>query len=159
MLRISKLTDYGVVLGTRLAQAPAAEIHAVSDLARETGIPEPTVRKVLKQLGRVGVVLSQRGARGGYRLARPAAAISVREIITALEGPIAVTECASDETQGACEYEGRCDVQGNWQRINAAVQGALDGISLADMAEATPDRLVTLGRPGGEERRRAETVQ
>ena len=145
MLRISKLTDYAVVLTTRLAQAPYSRVHAVTDLSRHTGIPEPTVRKVLKRLGRAGVVESERGSHGGYRLARPAAEQHVLDVIRALEGPIAVTECASEEASGACEYEGRCGVEGNWKRINAAIEDALRGISLADMARSTPSDLVPLG--------------
>jgi FeS assembly SUF system regulator len=143
MLRISRLTDYGIVLSTALAQAPAENVFAVSELADRSRIPAPTVAKVLKQLTRAGIVESLRGARGGYRLSRPAAAITVREVITALEGPIAVTECASDTITGSCEHEGRCDVQGNWQRINAAIQSALDGIRLSDLAEG---ELISLER-------------
>jgi len=145
MLRISKLTDYGVVLSTRMATMAPGQTLAAVDLARETGIPQPTVSKVLKRLGRAGIVESQRGAAGGYRLARPADRIPIAEVITALEGPIGVTECASDEGAGSCEYEGRCDVQGNWQRINAAIEEALRGILLSDMTQP-PEVLVKLGR-------------
>lgn len=141
MLRISKLTDYGIVLSTQLAQAKPESVFAVSELADRSRIPMPTVAKVLKQLTRAGIVESLRGARGGYRLSRSAAAITVREVITALEGPIAVTECASEASD--CEHEGRCDVQGNWQRINAAIESALDGIRLSDLAEG---ELISLDR-------------
>lgn len=145
MLRISKLTDYGVVLTTRLAVSPEGETLAVRDLARETGIPQPTASKVLKRLARAGIIASQRGAHGGYRLTRRPADITVAEVIAALEGPIGVTECASDETAGLCEMEGSCDMQPNWQRINNAVQQALEGISLADMVTPSGARLITLG--------------
>jgi len=140
MLRISKLTDYAVVLTTHLAgEALTGQVAPVRVLAESTGIPEPTASKVLKALSKAGIVDSVRGAHGGYRLARPAAAISVAEVIEALEGPIAVTECVDEST--GCTHEAHCGVRGNWQRINAAVQGALDAISLADMARPDAPRL------------------
>ena len=95
MLRISKMTDYAVVLATHLAGAHGA--HAARDIALHTQIPEPTASKVLKNLARAGVVTSQRGPKGGYALARPPERIGIHEVIEAIEGPIAVTEC-SDET-------------------------------------------------------------
>jgi FeS assembly SUF system regulator len=148
MLRISKLTDYAVVLATYLAGQGREERHNVRDLASVTGIHPPTVSKILKHLARCGIVESQRGARGGYRLAARPDQIPIASIIEALEGPIAVTECASEETSGACEYEGRCDVQANWQQINAVVNRALASVSLADMRSPEPaPQLVTLGVP------------
>lgn len=146
MLRISKLTDYGVVLATHLAAAPAGETLAVRDLAGETGIPQPTASKVLKLLGRAGIVEAQRGAHGGYRLSRTADDITILEVIAAVEGPVGVTECASDEGAGACDLATRCDVRTNWQRINQAVQQALCGIRLSDMVLENRPALVTLGR-------------
>lgn len=149
MLRISKLTDYAVVLTTWLAGRGPRERQSVRDLAAVTGIHQPTVGKILKHLARHGIVESQRGARGGYRLAARPEEIPVAAIIEALEGPIAVTECASEETAGSCEYEGRCEVQANWQQINAVVGRALASVSLADMARpAGPTKLVPLARVG-----------
>ena len=143
MLRISKLTDYAVVLTTHLADASLADrVAPVRALAEATGIPEPTASKVLKTLSKAAIVDSVRGAHGGYRLARPATAISVAEVIVALEGPIAVTECVDEAT--GCTHEDHCGVRGNWQRINAAVQGALGAISLADMARPGVPRLFQL---------------
>lgn len=106
----------------------------VRALAAATGVPEPTVRKVLKTLAHAGIVGSVRGTHGGYALARPAADITVADVVIAVEGPIAVTECASEATAGACDLEGRCNVQGPWQRISAAIRDALEGLTLADMA-------------------------
>lgn len=114
------------------AHEPAHE--NVRALAAATGVPEPTVRKVLKTLVRAGIVCSVRGTHGGYALARPAGDISVAEVVIAVEGPIAVTECASEATAGACDLEGRCNVQGPWQRISAAIRDALVQLSLAEMA-------------------------
>lgn len=147
MLRISKLTDYGVVLATHLAAPRRQPTRAVRDLARETGIPQPTVSKVLKQLGRAGIVEAQRGAYGGYRLTRSPENITIAEVISAVEGPIGVTECASDDSLGSCEFETRCDVRPNWQRINRAVQGALEGIRLSDMVRPEHPKLVSLRTP------------
>jgi FeS assembly SUF system regulator len=140
------MADYGVVLGTRLASLPLDELRSVRDLAAETGIPQPTVSKILKLLARHGVVDGVRGAHGGYRLARPPEDVSVAEVIEAVEGPIGVTECGSDDDD--CELSARCDVRGNWQRINQAIQQALEAISLVEMAQPPSHVLVALGRRG-----------
>lgn len=144
MLRISKLTDYAVVLTTHLTTCVAP--HSVRDLAAETQVPQATVSKVLKQLARAGVVTSTRGKSGGYMLARPAHSIPVVDVITALEGPIAVTECSDDTLASACDLESNCGTRANWQRINQAVHAALSEISLAEMAEGAGLGLVPLGR-------------
>lgn len=141
MLRISKLTDYGVVLATHLATL--SRPLSVRELAEDTAIPAPTVSKVLKALARAGVVASLRGAHGGYALSRAPHAIPIAEVITALEGPIAVTECTDDRADASCSHETHCGVRANWQRINAAVASALGAISLADMAQPS---LVSLAR-------------
>lgn len=156
MLRISKMTDYAVVLATHLAVADGP--HPARDLAVQTQIPEPTASKVLKKLARAGVVSSQRGARGGYSLARPAEQIGVNEVIEAIEGPIAVTECSDETTDSSCEYETSCGVRANWQRINLAVQRALSEITLADMAFPGTAELVSIARSAKEaERMRSAT--
>ncbi len=144
MLRISKLTDYGVVLATHLAAWPDGRTLAVRDLAKCTGIPQPTASKVLKLLGRAGIVEAQRGAHGGYRLTRAPEDITIAEVISAVEGPIGVTECATEVS--ACEFEPKCDVRTNWQRINQAVQHALEGIRLSDMILPNRPELVRIGR-------------
>jgi len=144
MLRISKLTDYAVVLATHLAGVERP--HAARDLAVQTQIPEPTASKVLKKLARAGVVTSQRGAKGGYALARRPQEIGVNEVIEAIEGPIAVTECSDETTDSFCEYETNCGVRANWQRINFAVHRALSEITLADMAFPGAAELVSIAR-------------
>jgi FeS assembly SUF system regulator len=155
MLRISKMTDYAVVLATHLAGMEAP--HAARDLALQTQIPEPTASKLLKKLARAGVVVSQRGAKGGYALARSADQIGVNEVIEAIEGPIAVTECSDETTDSSCEYETNCGVRANWQRINLAVHNALSEITLADMAFSGTAELVLLARSSKEaERLRAQ---
>lgn len=144
MLRISRLTDYAIVVASHLCTSEGP--HAVRDVAAETGIPQPTVSKVLKQLTRSGVVESQRGARGGYKLSRSPEGIGIDEVITAIEGPIAVTECTDDQSGSDCAYEPNCGVRANWQNINVAVQQALRAITLADMARASTPNLVSLMR-------------
>ncbi len=133
MLRISKMTDYGTVVMSQLAKNPGRRFSA-RELARELNIGMATVSKLLKVLDRGGLLVAQRGKKGGYRLARPPEQISVAEVIRAMEGPIALTECASEAIR--CEQESSCTVQRNWQRINRAILRALEGVSLADMNES-----------------------
>jgi FeS assembly SUF system regulator len=133
MLRMSRLTDYGTLILTRMAEE-GRELHTAASLAEETHLGTATVAKLLKALARAGLVSSQRGAHGGYRLARSAAQITAAEIIDALEGPIAITECAAP--QHHCELEAYCNVGSAWQRINAAIRRALHDITLAQLASA-----------------------
>jgi FeS assembly SUF system regulator len=148
MIRITKQTDYGIVLLTHLSQDPE-RLYTAPELAEEARLPLPMASKVLKTLAREGVLESHRGAKGGYCLARPAAEITVQEIISALEGPIAVTDCI-DEAPGECDYTPTCPVRSNWNQINLAIREALDGITLADMAFPLPpaQKLVSLGGAG-----------
>lgn len=132
MLRLSKLTDYGVVVLSRLA-GTAGRVVAVPELALTTGLAEPTVAKVLKQLSQSGFVDSTRGARGGYRLARQLEDIPLAEVIVAFEGPIALTACV-DGAVGGCESAGLCPVHGRWDPVNRAVRDALTRITVADLA-------------------------
>lgn len=142
MIRITKQTDYGIVLLTQMALEPNRQFNA-PELAEAAGLPLPMVSKILKQLVRERLLNSHRGVKGGYALARTADEISVAELIAALEGPIAITECISVE--GDCSHEASCKVRSNWERINDAVRTALEGISLAEMARPHAPRLVTLG--------------
>jgi FeS assembly SUF system regulator len=146
MLRITKLTDYAIVVLTHLAGGGAETAHNARDVAERTRIPRPTVSKILKELARGGIVASQRGVQGGYRLARVPSSISLANIIDAVEGPVALTECSSVEPE-ACEHAGTCPVEANWLRINQVVRRALAGISLADMARPLSPPLIHLSRP------------
>ena len=130
MLRLSKLTDYGTVLLAHLA-ANRGSVCSAADVATATGVAVPTVSKLLKLLGRNGLVTSTRGANGGYRLARDPNDISAADIIDALEGPVSITECSASDSQ--CEHEGVCSVGGAWQRVNVAIRRALDDVSLSDL--------------------------
>jgi FeS assembly SUF system regulator len=155
---MSRITDYGIVLLTKLAaDAAAAEpvggtsappdsptsatpetIHNARELAARAGLPLPVVSKILKTLTRGGFLVSQRGARGGYALARRPEEISVASIIDALEGPIALTECGT-EPQGACDRESRCAVRQPWQQINREVRKTLERVRLSDLTRPGPD--------------------
>jgi len=130
MLRMGKLTDYGIVLMSHLAENTATQ-HSAHTLSEAVKVPLPTVRKVLKALCHDGLLVSERGARGGYSLIKAANTISIAEVITAIEGPIALTECVSDESH--CDQALHCEVQTNWDRINQAVYHALDEVKLSDM--------------------------
>jgi FeS assembly SUF system regulator len=142
-LKMGKLTDYATVIMCYLAQ-DAGAVHAASELAAVVGISAPTALKVLKTLARGGLLQSQRGTKGGYQLARPPAAITMAEILEAMEGPIGLTECGS--SPGACLRESRCSVRTNWQRISQAVGEALARVSLAEMA-APPQQPVHFVKP------------
>ncbi len=130
MLRISKLTDYGTVLLAHLAANQNA-VCSAADVANATGIAVPTVSKLLKSLGRCGLVTSTRGSNGGYQLARDPHEISAADIIDALEGPVSITECSAVDSQ--CEHEGVCSVGGAWQKVNIAIRRALDDVTLSDL--------------------------
>ncbi len=132
MLRMSKLADYGTVVMTAMAREPEA-VHSAASLSARLGIAAPTVSKILKILTREGLVASTRGAHGGYRLPRPAAHISMAEIIHAMDGPIGMTECSS--IPGLCSQERRCTVRDNWMRVNAIVLQVLRGITLEQMTQ------------------------
>ncbi|HUL82786.1 MAG TPA: SUF system Fe-S cluster assembly regulator [Gammaproteobacteria bacterium] len=127
---MSKLTDYGTMV---LAQLPARNegLSTAGEVAHATHLGQPTVRKLLKSLVHAGLVVSTRGAQGGYALARAPDTISAAEIIDALEGPVAITECSS--VNGDCGLESFCRVGLAWQRINVSIRRALQGVSLADL--------------------------
>ncbi len=135
MLRLSKLTDYAVVVLVHLEASAGVTTSPV--LAQETGVPEPTVAKVLKALSGAGLVVSQRGARGGYRLAGRLEDIPVARVITAIDGPISLAACV-DGAVGGCEAQGLCPVRGRWDRVNTAIRTALTRITLADMRGEPP---------------------
>lgn len=132
MLRLSKLTDYGTVIMTYMARSPAA-VHTAREIADQIRVALPTVSKLLKLLAQEGLLQSYRGASGGYRLARAPTAISVAEIIRALEGPIGLTECSS--SPGVCHQETVCPIRPNWQSINRAILATLERITLAEMVQ------------------------
>lgn len=141
MVRLEKLTDYGLVLLTGIAKTPDTSLRTARDLAQETGLPLPTVSRLLQDLLRGGLLVSQRGIRGGYKLAKPPQEISISSVIVALEGPIRLTACSSD-VAGACELEPHCAIKSNQRVINAAVHKVLEQLSLADLMQ--PLQLLTI---------------
>jgi FeS assembly SUF system regulator len=128
MLRMGKLTDYATVVLASLAQDPDRH-RAATDLADATRLSRPTVSKVLKGLQRAGLVISSRGAQGGYRLARRPEDITATQILDVFEGPIAITECSGASSRCGIERVG-----GGWQRVNAAIRRALDDVTLHQLA-------------------------
>jgi FeS assembly SUF system regulator len=157
MIRLSKLTDYAIVLmtlvargqgggsqqaglgenrGSQQARGAWAELHTARDLARESGVPLPTVSKILKALSQAGLLISTRGVKGGYSLSRVPQEISVAEIILALEGPIAVTECGAAPKM--CELEHSCPCSNNWRIISRALRDALENLPLSDLLAPLP---------------------
>jgi FeS assembly SUF system regulator len=141
MLRMSKLTDYGLVLLAHLAQPGVPGVRTAHDLAECSRIPLPTVAKILKELSRAGIVVSHRGRRGGYSLARTPDDISVAAVVEALEGPVALTECTS--AAGRCSLEPICVAKDRWGPISRAIQLTLQRLPLSALAPP----LVQLG-PG-----------
>ena len=132
MFKVNKLTDYATVVLIEIARSNV--VRSSQHLSERTGIPLPTVSKLMKSLNKAGLVVSQRGAGGGYVLGRRPGEISVADVIQAVEGPIALTACA-DTSDEHCGIAAVCPVQGKWNRVNAAVREALSEVTLADMAE------------------------
>jgi FeS assembly SUF system regulator len=130
MIRLSRLADYAVVITSFMAAQPS-RVFSAFELAEGTGLPAPTVSKVLTALTRAKVAKSLRGVKGGYQLSRPAKDITAAEIVSAVDGPIALTLCM--EHDGACEVESLCPTRYGWRRVNDAIRHALDSVTLADM--------------------------
>ena len=138
-MRLSSMADYAVVTmaaaarhcGSRLA---GGRVTNAAELAAETGLPAPTVAKLVSRLTAAGLLHAARGAGGGLRLARPAAAITLADIVEAVEGPIALTACC-DEGRHDCTLEAACVVRPHWGVVNAALRGALAGVALTQMAD------------------------
>lgn len=131
MIKLSKLSDYAVVVLSLLAR-DRSRLMTAAGLSTASGIPEPTVAKVLKLLSKEGVIASTRGVNGGYMLERDPAEISVTELITALEGPIALTACI-EGSDDECGIQEICPMSGKWAKVNATIKTALDGLPLSDL--------------------------
>lgn len=141
MLRISKLADYAIVIMNELA-IKSDEFLSASELAESTHIGEATVGKLLKSLSKAKLVQSQLGSQGGYMLARKSKDINLTQIITAIEGEIALTEC--NKHHNACSMKKTCAVSGNWQRLSKAIYNALAAICLEDMQQPIPEATIQL---------------
>ena len=132
-MRLSSLTDYAVVMLTAAARHGQGDRLSANLLADETGVPLPTAQKLMGRLAAAGLLTSARGTGGGFLLARAADAISLADIIEAVEGPIGLTTCL-DDSRHDCALEGSCRVRPHWPAVNVAVRGALDGVSLSTLA-------------------------
>jgi FeS assembly SUF system regulator len=132
VLRLSNFADYGVVIMTAASRADS-QLVAASHVSLQTGIPVPTVAKLMNQLARAGLLVSHRGVSGGFALARPATHISLADIVEAIDGPIALTHCCTDHAE-SCEILAHCTVRLHWEPVNRAVREALSGVSLAALA-------------------------
>jgi FeS assembly SUF system regulator len=130
MLRLSKLTDYATVILSFMAR-DNTHVHAAMEIASVTGIALPTVSKILKLLVNAKVLVSTRGSKGGYALVSAPEKITIAAVISALEGPIALTECSI--SQQGCEQASGCEIRGNWNLINKTIHNALESVTLADM--------------------------
>jgi FeS assembly SUF system regulator len=142
MFRLNKLTDYAVVILSHLARHN--EQHSTSVLVTETGLNEPTVAKVLKDLVKAGLVTSTRGATGGYTLGKQSDTITVRQIIEAIEGPITLADCVEGHATGCAVMS--CGTRGNWDQVNEVIITALDNVKLADMMHA-PEKTPVQQKP------------
>lgn len=145
MIRMTRLTDYGILLLTLFARDPRRPMRSARDLAQESRLPRPTVSKVLKVLARRGLLEAHRGMKGGFMLTRRPEDVTVAEVISALEGPIGVTECTSHA--GRCGLERTCVVRSNWRTINRVVIEALQKVTLAEIARPEIDVPVVFARP------------
>lgn len=129
-MRLSNLADYAVVTMSAAARHCGGGRTSAAELAAETGLPVPTVQKLVSKLVGAGLLRSTRGAGGGLQLARPAAAISVADIVEAVEGPIALTVCIEG---GECSVDQDCRMKAHWPVVNTALRGALAAIPLAQL--------------------------
>ncbi|WP_265587295.1 SUF system Fe-S cluster assembly regulator [Sphingomicrobium arenosum] len=130
-MRLTHLADYAVVMMTAAARRPGERLSA-SALSEETGVPLPTAQKLMQALGRAGLLEGQRGAGGGYRLARAAQAISLADIIEAVEGPIAMTQCSDGATD--CALDTHCRVKPHMGLVGQKVRGALQDVTLEELS-------------------------
>lgn len=134
MIRLTNLADYAVVVMTAAAKSRDPRLSAGA-IAVATALPAPTVAKLMSQLARAGLLVSTRGVAGGFGLARRAEDITVADIVEAVDGPIAMTQCASG-LGSDCTLEGSCSVRPHWPLINKSVRAALAAVTLADIVGA-----------------------
>ena len=137
MIRLTNLADYAVVVMTAAAKSPERRLSA-PEVALVTGIPVPTVAKLMGTLARAGLLAASRGAGGGFQFCRPAGEVSIAAIIEAVDGPIALTQCQhpSDGVAASdCSIGSSCSVRGHWAPINRAVRDALSAVTLADLIQ------------------------
>jgi FeS assembly SUF system regulator len=131
MLRVSKLADYATIVMAYMA-IELGVLHNARDIALHTHIALPTVSKILKLMARKGLLISHRGAKGGYSLARDPEEISVADVLGAIDGEFGMTDCS--QLPGSCNLEAICSLRSNWRLLSHAIFQALECLTLADMA-------------------------
>jgi FeS assembly SUF system regulator len=137
MLRLSKKADYALIAMKHLAIRPDAASASAREIAEQYNIPIELMAKVLQRLARRGLVTSHQGTRGGYRLARAAAIISVADIIQAIDGPLTVTACSTEAEN--CDQYSKCSVRDPLWRIRERIVSALDTCSLQEISSDVPE--------------------
>ena len=137
-MRLTSLADYAVVVMSAAARAEYGAPLSAGMVAEQTGVPLPTVQKLMGRLAQSGLLASARGTGGGFVLAREPEKISLADIVEAVDGPIAMTACV-DEGRHDCGLETACRVRAHWPGVNGAIRGALAGVTLESLAHgATP---------------------
>ncbi|MFC7048039.1 SUF system Fe-S cluster assembly regulator [Emcibacter nanhaiensis] len=137
MIKLSNLADYAVVLMSHIALRPD-HVHPATEIAGNTGIPAPTVSKILGMLVRADLLTSHRGLNGGFSLKSDADEITIANIIEAVDGPVQLTNCL-DVADDGCDFQASCGTRGQWHRINQAVKAALSSVRLSEMVSPIPD--------------------
>lgn len=160
MLTLTKKTDYALIALSHLARCPEGVVSA-REIAGIYKLPLPILTNILKTLGHAGVLISERGATGGYGLAKPAEAITLHKLIAAIEGPLQFVRCvpSKDEANhGSCELELVCPIRASAQRIRDRLRALLEDVTLAELLDdqETPEGLLrpepmASGRPGVKE--------
>jgi FeS assembly SUF system regulator len=133
-MRLTHLADYAVVIMTAAARRPFGERLSAAALAVETGVPVPTAQKLMGKLGTAGLLQSVRGAGGGFVLARSAAEISLADMVEAVEGPIAMTQCSGSDEASDCALDAHCRIKPHMSLVSNAVRGALAAVTLEQLA-------------------------
>jgi len=140
MLRLTKKADYSLIALKHFAARQRKTSNAVSakEVADSCGIPLPLLSKLLQKLGKAGFLKSEYGTNGGYRLAREPRAISVLEVIRAIDGPIVLANCFTENI--SCDHSGRCTVRRPLRRIHEGILRLLQDVSIEDMLEDIEDQ-------------------
>ncbi len=134
-MRLTHLADYAVVMMTAAARRTAGARLSATELAEETGVPLPTAQKLMQRLAAHGLLTGTRGSGGGYALAREVTEISLADIVEAVEGPIAMTQCSGSDEPSDCALDAHCRVKLHMGIVGAKVRGALGAVSLQELAQ------------------------
>ena len=133
-MRLTHLADYAVVMMTAAARRDANARLSATELSEDTGVPLPTAQKLMQKLAAHGLLIGQRGAGGGYALARPVDQITLADIVEAVEGPIVLTMCA-DGINHECALDTHCRVKPHMSIVGDAIRTSLKSVSLQELAQ------------------------